>query len=63
MPEFLQELTKILPPRHYITFIESEFMAGTVWPIVFKCSALLFIIGVLLFVAVYKNTDMRLPND
>ena len=63
MPEFLQELTKILPPRHYITFIESEFMAGTVWPVVFKCSALLFIIGVLLFVAVYKNTDMRLPND
>jgi ABC-2 type transport system permease protein len=63
MPKIIQHLTKILPPRHYITFIESEFMAGTVWPVVFKCSALLIIIGALLFVAVYKNTDMRLPND
>ena len=63
MPEILQHLTKLLPPRHYITFIESEFMAGTVWPVVLKCSALLIILGTTFFIAVYKSTDMRLPND
>lgn len=62
MPEALQHFTKLLPPRHYITFIESEFMAGTVWPVVFRCSGLLIILGTLLFITVYKNTDMRLPN-
>lgn len=62
MPEILQQLTKLLPPRHYITFIESEFMTGTVWQIVFRCSGLLLVLGILLFVAVYKNTDMRLSN-
>ena len=63
MPEVLQHLTRLLPPRHYITFVESEFMAGTVWPVVLRCSALLIFLGSLLFIAVYKNTDMRLPND
>lgn len=62
MPEILQHLTRLLPPRYYITFVESEFMAGTVWSVVFQCSAILIILGTILFVAVYKNTDMRLPN-
>ncbi|MCR5224721.1 MAG: ABC transporter permease [Alphaproteobacteria bacterium] len=62
MPRIVQEITKILPPRHYITFIESEFMVGTVWPVVFKCSALLIVIGLLFFIAVYRSTDMRLTN-
>ena len=34
MPLIFQHLTRILPPRYFITFIESEFMAGTVWEIV-----------------------------
>ena len=63
MPEILQHLTRVLPPRYYITFIESEFMAGTVWPVVLPASVFLIIIGSLLFIAVYKNTDVRLPND
>lgn len=63
MPEILQHLIRLLPPRHYITFIESEFMAGTVWIVVLKCSALLIALGLILFAAVYKNTDMRLSND
>ena len=63
MPEILQHLTRLLPPRHYITFVESEFMAGTVWHVVLQCSALLIILGALLFVAVYKSTDMRLSHE
>lgn len=63
MPQILQQLTRLLPPRHYITFVESEFMAGTVWPVVIKCSALLIILGALLFIAVYRNTAMRFSDD
>lgn len=60
MPSFFQFLTIILPPRYYITFIESEFMAGTIWKIVIVNSIFLTILGLLLFMLVYKKTDMRL---
>lgn len=60
MPAFFQHLTRILPPRYFITFIESEFMAGTVWEIVVINSIFLTVLGLILFIAVYKNTDMRL---
>lgn len=62
MPAFFQQLTRILPPRYYITFIGSEFMAGTVWEIVIINSLFLTILGSILFAAVYKNTDMRLDK-
>ena len=60
MPYFFQYLTMILPPRYFITFIESEFMAGTVWEIVFINSIFLSVPGIILFCAVYAKTDMRL---
>ncbi len=60
MPVFFQWLTRILPPRYFITFIESEFMAGTVWEIVIINSVFLTVLGLILFAAVYKKTDMRL---
>ncbi|MCD7879227.1 MAG: ABC transporter permease [Candidatus Gastranaerophilales bacterium] len=60
MPEIFQWLTYILPPKYFITFIESEFMAGTVWEIVIINSIFLTILGLLLFAIVYKCTDMRL---
>ena len=60
MPAFFQLITRIIPPRYFISFIESEFMAGTVWRIVLVNSVFLTILGCFLFIAVYKNTDMRL---
>lgn len=60
MPVFFQVLTRILPPRYFITFIESEFMAGTVWDIVIINSIFLTVLGLVLFAAVYNKTDMRL---
>lgn len=63
MPTILQHITRLLPPRYYITFIESEFLAGTVWSIVIKSSIFLAILGGILFIAVYKNTDMRFKDE
>ncbi len=62
MPVFFQHLTRILPPRYYVSFIESEFMAGTVPEIVIANAIYLTILGLILFAAVYKNTLMRLEN-
>lgn len=62
MPEIFQHLTRVLPPRYFITFIESEFMAGTVWEIVIINSVFLTVLGLFLFILVYKKTDMRLAK-
>ena len=62
MPVFFQYLTRILPPRYYVSFIESEFMTGTVPEIVIANALYLTILGLILFAAVYKNTSMRLET-
>ncbi len=63
MPVFFQHLTRILPPRYYVSFIESEFMAGTVPEIVIANAIYLTILGLILFMAVYKNTSTRLEKE
>lgn len=60
MPVFFQILTKFLPPRYFVSFIQSEFMAGTVKEIVIINSLYMLILGSILFVAVYKNTQTML---
>ncbi len=62
MPPFFQYFTMIIPPRYYLAFIESEFMAGTIPEIVIANAIFLTILGVILFLAVYKNTKMRLQG-
>lgn len=62
MPVVFQYLTGILPPKYFITFVESEYMAGTIWEIVLVNSIFLIILGSILFALVYKNTDMRLKK-
>lgn len=62
MPVIFQYLTAILPPRYFITFIQSEFMAGTVEKIVIINSIYLTILGIILFFFVYRNIDLRLEK-
>ena len=62
MPTFFQYLTMIIPPRYYIAFIESEFMAGGVNEIRLANAFYLTLLGLLLFAGVYKKTQMRLEK-
>ena len=62
MPVFFQYLTMIIPPRYYISFIESEFMAGGVNEIRLANACYLTVLGLLLFVGIYKKTQMRLEK-
>lgn len=62
MPTFFQHLTRIIPPRYYIAFIESEFMAGGVNSIRLENAIYLTALGLLLFIVVYKKTQMRLES-
>ncbi len=62
MPLIFQYLTAILPPRYFIIFIQSEFMAGTIPKIVIINSIFLTLLGIGLFFIVYNNVDLRLEK-
>lgn len=60
MPKIFQYLTTVIPPRYYIAFIQSEFMAGGVTEIRIANAFYLSLLGLFFFGLVYKNTQMRL---
>ena len=60
MPLFFQYFTHILPPKHYVDFIRSEFLSGTVAVNVISSSLFLLTLGFLFSVIVYKKTARRL---
>lgn len=62
MPFVFQLLTKVFPPTYFVSCIQSEFMAGTVWEIVILNSLYLLILGLVLSNVVYQNTSTRLED-
>lgn len=62
MPIFFQWLTRVLPPRYYVSFIESEFLAGGVASIRVENAVYLTVIGLILFCVNLRNTKTRLAE-
>lgn len=62
MPVFFRYLTLVLPQRYFVTFIESEFLAGTIPDIVLFNTLFLSFLCIVLFFLVYKNTLARLEK-
>ncbi len=62
MPVILQWISTIIPSRYFIDCIQSEFMAGTVPEIIIPNCIFLGVLGFILFIAVYKKTQMRLEK-
>ncbi len=62
MPKIFQYITALLPPRYFIVFIQSEFMAGSIPKIILINSIFLLTLGMMLFFVVYSNIDLRLEK-
>ena len=60
MPQILQNITTIIPTRYFVSFIQSEFLAGTIWEIVFMNSIFLLVLGIAMALIVYRNTKTRI---
>lgn len=60
MPIPLQWLSSIIPAKYFVSCIQSEFMAGTIPEIIIPNSIFLAVLGLILFTAVYNNTQMKL---
>lgn len=62
MPPIFRYLTAVLPQRYFVSFIESEFLAGTIGQIVLLNTAFLSILCLVLLFLVYQNTLARLEK-
>lgn len=63
MPLPLQWISTVIPSRYFVSCIQSEFMAGTIPEIIIPNCIFLGVLGLFLFVAVYKKTQMRMEED
>lgn len=62
MPLPLQWLSSVIPARYFVTCIQSEFMTGTVPEVIIPNCIFLGILGLILFLLVYKKTQMNLEE-
>ncbi|MCH3914503.1 MAG: ABC transporter permease [Acidaminococcaceae bacterium] len=60
MPDFFQNLTRIIPASYLVLLLQNEFLVGTAKDLVIDNSLFLLVLSVLLFVLVYFSTPKRL---
>lgn len=60
MPAFFRYLTMLIPQRHFVSFVESEFLVGTVKEIVVMNTIYLGVLCMIFFALVYRKTCTRL---
>ena len=49
MPQFIQIITQVLPAKHFVSSIQTVFLAGDVWPLLLRDMASMLIIGTVFF--------------
>ncbi|MCG6867272.1 MAG: ABC transporter permease [Gammaproteobacteria bacterium] len=60
MPAPIQVLTHVVPARYFVTILQTLFLAGDVWPILWRNIAALFVLLVIFGALVSKKTHQRL---
>lgn len=62
MPKLVQYVTWLIPARYYLPCAQSEFLAGTIWNVILPNSIAMLCFSIVLMIAVYRKTDMRLEK-
>ncbi len=60
MPTVVQWLTQIIPARHFVSALQTLFLAGTVWPIIVSNGAALVVMAVFFLGLTRRNTRKSL---
>jgi ABC-2 type transport system permease protein len=60
MPVPIQILTYLLPPRYFVTCLQTIFLTGNVWPLFLKCIGYMMIIGSIFFLIILRKIKKRL---
>jgi len=60
MPMFLQVISSLLPPRYFVSILQSSFLSGTVWAIILPNIGFMLLIAGFFIVMTAKKTVKRL---
>lgn len=60
MPVALQIFTHILPARYFVTLLQTIFLAGDIWSVILPATAVLALMGFILFAATLRATRKKL---
>lgn len=60
MPWFVQQLTRIIPARYYVSSLQTIFLAGDIWPVLTRDMASMLAVGALFFGITRKKFTRRL---
>lgn len=60
MPWPIRALTYLLPPRYFVTILQSSFLSGTVWDLILPNLFAMLVIALIFFVITARKTVKRL---
>lgn len=60
MPLIIRTATYFLPARYFVSSLQTLFLAGDVWPLIWRSCAILSLFAVLLFILIAMKTKKRL---
>jgi ABC-2 type transport system permease protein len=60
MPWIIQAITYLLPPRYFVTILQSSFLSGTIWDLVLPNLAAMLLIALFFFGLTTRMTVKRL---
>lgn len=60
MPFALQIFTQILPARHFVTLLQTIFLAGDIWRVILPATGVLTLMALVLFAATLRATRKKL---
>ena len=60
MPWIIQQITRIIPARYYVSSLQTVFLAGDIWPLFFRNMVALLAVGGLFFTIIGLKSRKRL---
>ncbi|MBX7065633.1 MAG: ABC transporter permease [Parachlamydiales bacterium] len=60
MPRWIQFISYFLPARYFVQCLQSLFLTGNVWPLIWKNIAIMLLISAVLFLAISRKVVKRL---
>ena len=60
MPWPIQAITYLLPPRYFVTILQSCFLSDTIWDLILPNLLAMLVIALIFFILTARNTAKRL---
>jgi ABC-2 type transport system permease protein len=60
MPWLVQQITRLIPARYYVSSLQTVFLAGDIWPLFFRDMGAMLAVGAFFFSIIWLKSKKRL---